>query len=247
MQETKINNIMKNYNFIVSQQEYNFILDLWRTLLLNYYAQEIDVQECKTQHPLNKSNADVKTKVNILNAYYSTRVEVKPMVKNIVNQDVDNDLKKGNLSVVAKIAYATPTRDNFSFATKYCALHEPDLFPIYDSLVWNFFSKLNRLGFFSKETKKKFANVNKNGSKAYNDYIDIYNEFINKSGIRPFFKNYREVDAYIWGAFQMYLLIEKKSKYTGIKPYEQFFRTFAATVLANLTSTAIWHILTQIF
>lgn len=243
---------MAKFNFQITQQEYDFILDTRKTLLLKYEAQEVDCLYCRNQHLANNTMSDVKPKVEILNAYYSTRLKVDSMAAHIAdlakNKQLDKRIKSKDKSVIYDIAHVDPNsnRDDFSFATKYCALVAPDDYPIIDSLVWKFFSKLNRLGFFDKATKKKFANVNKNGSAAYSDYVDIYDEFIDKSGIRPFCKNYREVDSYIWGAIEMYLLVEKKSKHTSISPVKNWMATFAATLLANLMSTAIWHILSQI-
>ena len=218
-------------------------------MLVNYEIQEVDCLQCKKEYPSNSNMSDVCAKVSILNSYYSTRVPVETMVENIVKQAsqnaLDNDLRCGKPEAVHKVACVN-THDNFSFATKYCALLRPDKYPIYDRLVWMFFTQLKNLDFFDKETNKKFANVNKKGSKAYGDYVEIYKEFIEKSGIKSFCKNYREVDAYIWGACEMYILLEKKSKHTSIKPGTQWLMAFSSSLLAKLTATVIWHILSLI-
>lgn len=237
------------YTFIITQQEYNFILQNRKTLLINYEIQEVDCQQCKKEHPSNSKKIDVHAKVSILNSFYSTRVTVDSMVDNIIKQATYNDLEKnlnsGKPEAVQKIAIVG-TKDNFSFATKYCALMQPDKYPIYDSLVWLFLTELKNKGFFSKVTMKKFAKVNKNRSRAYQEYVDIYDEFINKSGIKPFYKNYHEVDKFIWGACEMYIFLEKKSKHTSIKPGSQWLSSFSSSLLAQLTSTAIWNILSLI-
>ncbi len=235
------------YSFTVTKKEYVFILKMRQRLLVNYEVQEVDCTQCQLEHPANNIS-DIAAKVSILNAYYSTRVQVDPMVQNILklsyNENLENRIQDGDLSVVDAIA--NTTRKNFSFATKYCALIQPDKYPIYDSLVWKFFTKLNGIGFFDKTTKKKFAIVNKKGKDAYKYYVEIYNEFIDKSGLRSFFKNYREVDAYIWGACEMYRLLNQKSMRTSIYPWKQWLSAFSSSLLSQLLATAIWHVLTLI-
>lgn len=239
-----------DYQFQITQQEFDFICQTRKILLMQYAIQEIECEQCKIEYPSNQLQKDVRAKVSLLNANYSTRVSVDPMVGHItklaMEGNLDNKLQEGDLSVITKIANPTLNRDNFSFATKYCALLVPDKYPIFDSYVWKFLCQLNHLGFFDKVTKKKFANVNKSASKAYDDYVDIYNEFIDKSGIRPFFQNYRKVDEYIWGAIKIYLLLNKKSNYTKVSPATEWLKQFSTTTLENLASTAIWHIISQI-
>ncbi len=234
------------YNFIITQQEYNTVLQARKMLLQQYEANEYDCQQCKEMFPSSSKMEDVEKKVKLLNSYYSTRVEVQPMVDNIVrlakSKDLENRIMEGDLSVIQDIAQTN--RINFSFATKYCSLLQPDKFPIYDSYVWKFFYKLKELGFFSDATSKK---ITKQFRKNYCDYVDIYNEFIDKSGISSFYRNYREVDAFIWGACEMYLLLNKKSKFTNKKYYKDLFDDLFPTLLANLLSTAIWEILKLIF
>lgn len=237
---------MAKLNFKVTRQEYQFVLKTRQRILQLSEIQEIECQQCKNAHPANNQPDDVKEKVKILNTHYHTRVNEDSMTNQIMKYiSLDIDINSHKPCAVSMIA-STTNRDEFSFATKYCALLQPDYYPIFDRYVWKFFSQLNKLGFFDKATKKKFANVNKKGSAAYSDYIDIYNEFIKMSGIKPFYKNYREVDAYIWGAIRIYLFIEKKSKYSNISPAKQWLQTFSATLLANLMSTSIWAIISHI-
>ena len=237
------------YNFIVTKKEYDLIIQTRKQLLPNYEVQEVDCQLCKKSHPSNSKMDDVLAKVSILNAYYSTRLDSEKMAKHLIDLastcQLDARLSAGDPSVVRDIANIG-TREEFSFATKYCALLSPDKYPIYDKYVWLFFSKLRQLGFFAKSTNKKFANVNQKGCNAYADYVEIYNEFIDKSGIRPFVINYREVDAYIWGATKMYLLLDKKSKYTNMHPWATWLQAASASLVANLMATAIWEILSLI-
>lgn len=237
------------YKLLITQDEFNLIFNVARErLLLQYVLQEEDCQECAKLHPSNTDKEDVLAKVLILNSYYSTRVVVNNVVENILrvasNEDFEKRLANGDPTIVTKIAHAG--NDNFSFATKYCALLQPKKFPIYDSLVWKFFCKLNSLGFFDKATKKKFANVNKYGSNAYQDYLYIYKEFMDKSGISKFERDYRKVDHFIWGAIKIYLLLNKNPQCRPISPALKWLETFLPNLFTSLLASAIWHVISQI-
>ena len=238
---------MSKFNFKVTRKEYQLVLEARRQVLFLSEIQEMECQQCKNAHPANKIESDVREKVKILNKYFHTRVNEDDVTSHIVKNCniIDSDITNHLPRAVSLIAF-TGNRNEFSFATKYCALLQPDYYPIYDRYVWKFFLHLNKLGFFDKATEKKIANVNKNRSTAYSDYIYVYNEFIDKSGIKSFYKSYREVDKYIWGAIRMYLLIEKDIKYSNISPTKQWLQTFVARLLANLTTTAIWAIISHI-
>lgn len=237
------------YKLLITKEEYNlFLNDARNKLLLQYSYQELDCRRCVIEHPTNGCYEDVEAKVKLLNSYYSTRVIVEPMVQNILriasNSEFQNCLQNGNPRLVTEIANSS--RDNFSFATKYCALLAPDKYPIFDNLVWKFFCKLNELGFFDKETDSKFKNIKNSHSKAYADYLDIYKEFMDKSGISKYAKNYREVDTFLWGAIKVYLLLEKKSKHTNIYPVKEWLQQFLPDLLTSIIGSAIWHIISQI-
>lgn len=238
-----------SYQLLITQQEYKCFLKEARTkLLIDYLYQELDCRKCVEKFPSSTCPKDVEAKVRLLNSYYSTRVKVKPMVDNILKiankKDFQSRLINGDASLVTEMANSS--RDNFSFATKYCALIAPNLYPIFDSLVWKFFCKLNELGFFDKQTNKKFKNIKECRSKAYSDYIEIYKEFMDKSGISQFANNYREVDAFIWSAIKIYLLIEKKSNHTKICPVKEWLKIQFPNLLTSILASAIWNIISQI-
>lgn len=238
-----------SYKLLITKDEYDFFLNEVRNkLLMKYSYQELDCKQCVIEHPTNDCYADVEAKVKLLNTYYSTRVIVKPMVENILkiaaHVEFQNQLESGNPKLVSKIANSS--RDNFSFATKYCALLVPDKYPIYDNLVWKFFCKLNDLGFFDKTTNEKFRNIKKHHSEAYSDYLDIYREFLEKSGINKYAKSYREVDAFLWGAIKTYLLLDKDSNHTKIKPARVWLDKHLPDIVKGVIASAIWDIISQI-
>jgi len=84
---------------------------------------------------------EVGVKVAALNGLYGTGIlAVWDLAKHITNLDIDARLAEPriNANLVEEIAHFEikgKVRHNYSFATKYCSFHRPDLYPIYDSLV----------------------------------------------------------------------------------------------------------------
>ncbi len=104
--------------------------------------------------PANVEFSDVLLKVAALNATYSTQIRavsdrtptIYDVARHIVSLKIDEALQLGLLEIVEQIAAVSAKGNkhqyNFSFATKYCNWHRPDVYPIYDSRVdkylWQF-------------------------------------------------------------------------------------------------------------
>ena len=87
--------------------------------------------------PDNTDADGVLLKVVVINKLYSAGIyDVKKVALGISQiADLDTRLSHGEESVVEKVATAGNIRRFYSFATKYCSWHRPDLYPIYDSGV----------------------------------------------------------------------------------------------------------------
>lgn len=86
--------------------------------------------------PENTILEDVLIKCTTLNRLYSTNIfNIRAVAEHIHLLNIDERLHHGDLSLVESIAQATPKRRFYSFATKYCAMHQPGLYSIYDSNV----------------------------------------------------------------------------------------------------------------
>lgn len=186
----------------VKMDTYQIQEDLLQTLLKNY--------------PNHKNKSAVETKVKLLNLFYSTGIQATNMMaSNILSiKNIDELLKEGDFGLVAKIANLrinnNTARYNYSFATKYCAYHEPKKFPIYDSIVAMTFISFFEKGLLPKYkysrrkvsesnvfTKNEFAEKLKD----YEFFVEIYQYFMKLYDLEDF--TYREIDAYIWGAFKL--------------------------------------------
>lgn len=97
------------------------------------------LQDIFIRYSNNEVLEHVLIKVVLLNGLYNTNVyAVTEMAIHIRDLDIDTSLEEGSLEIVDQIARLTiggKTRRHYSFATKYCSWHRPDVFPIYDTLV----------------------------------------------------------------------------------------------------------------
>jgi len=87
--------------------------------------------------PFNTQIDIVSLKVRVLNLLYSTQIlGVYTVAAQIVKCDIDSRIDSGDPELVAAIAnvqFKGKNRCFYSFATKYCSWHRPELYPIYDS------------------------------------------------------------------------------------------------------------------
>ena len=140
-------------------------------------------------------NLEIKhilTKVVLLNGLYNTNVfAVVDMAYNIQEQSPDDLLRNGSAEVVDKIAHLTirgKTRRHYSFATKYCSWHYPEMYPIYDNLVerliWNYRKQFN----FEIFQRSDLVN--------YERYRNILRSFISYFSLQDF--TFKEIDRFLW-------------------------------------------------
>lgn len=145
----------------------------------NFYDSENYLAAIKLTKAFRKNDdyKNVFIKVNFINGAFKTTIgdtfgvakQVFEKVKNI-----DTRLKQGDTSLVDEIAlYKVPkskkVRNNFSFATKFCHCHKPDLFPINDKYVRNSLFEFNKHFKFSKFTKKSLLD--------YDNFLEVLADF----------------------------------------------------------------------
>lgn len=181
----------------------------------SYRIQE-DLLQCLVKcYPDHSNAAATDTKVKLLNLFYSTGIQAtNVMSQNILSiNEIDVRLHQGDLSLVPEIATLTfgdKERYNYSFATKYCALHQPKKFPIYDSIVAMTFVSLFEKGLLPKykysNRKSAIPNTYNKGDftrklKEYNFFVEVYDYFMEQFDLMDL--TYRQIDSYIWGAFKV--------------------------------------------
>ena len=106
--------------------------------IANNYS-DLTLRKLFTQlYPINTSIEAVLIKCATLNQLYSTHVlAITTMAEHILSiKDIDSRLTAGDITLIDEIAHIPTIKNKFlSFATKYCAMHQPKLFSIYDSNV----------------------------------------------------------------------------------------------------------------
>jgi len=92
-----------------------------------------------TLFPENIQLEHVLIKVVALNDLYRTGILATFQVaEHVFRLNIDQIIKEGKSEAVELIGHVhlgKGTRKNYSFATKYCAWHNPEVYPMYDSFV----------------------------------------------------------------------------------------------------------------
>jgi hypothetical protein len=109
------------------------------------------------QFPNNVELPHVLLKVVTLNGLYSTQIFAMQDVAHHIQEcgaEVDSAFTAGSAEIVDKIARVTikatgKVRNNYSFATKYCSWHNPDVFPIWDARVDRYLWRLQKQEHFA--------------------------------------------------------------------------------------------------
>lgn len=163
-----------------------------------YPRQEKLLKKLFSKLPNNKKLRNVLLKVSKLNCYYSTRIhDIYPVVQHIVNiTTFDERIRKSKPDAkLVKNLYWNRTSSGkkrlYSFATKYCSFHNPNVYPIFDRCVVDALSAINK--------KFNFADFTKTGlhkDKDYEEYCKIYKKFISRFKLKGL--TYKQIDHYLW-------------------------------------------------
>jgi hypothetical protein len=95
--------------------------------------------------PLNNHAEDIRTKVSAINdSEIIKHTQQENVITHILNLKIDDQLKKGDLSLVESIATFQANNQPFHllhFASVYCNFHKPDIFPIYSDQYHDFYKR----------------------------------------------------------------------------------------------------------
>lgn len=150
-------------------------------------------------YPNNTIVSEVLVKTSVLNHFYSTSIyAISALAKRITALNIDNDLQAGKIAVVDQIANLL-SRKNYSFASKYCANHNPNAYPINDSLVRGYLAQVIAKGNLHGYTGKKTP-LNARMKVDYPFYKEVYDAFMKQYHLTSL--GYRKVDWYIWTALK---------------------------------------------
>jgi len=168
-------------------------LRIWDSLE-NYVLQESSLKKLFTiTYPENSDIDDVLIKVCALNDFYSTNIfSPFTVAKHIVALDIDRRLADNDLKLVNDMAIVitgeNKTRNFYSFASKYCSHHKPEIYPIYDSFAEKILIHFNEM--------EQFHHFNKKDLKNYPDYKAVILMFQQHYGLTQY--SLKEIDKYLW-------------------------------------------------
>ena len=162
----------------------------WKNPQKSYQVHEKALDKLfHTLCPKNNDLSDILIKCSVLNEFYSTNVyHINDLAKHIKKLNIDARLMDGDISLVNEIAEVPGKPRYYSFATKYCSHHFPELFPIYDSnveLVLKYFRE-----------KDDFASFKNEDLKDYLKFVEIINAFRIRYELTQF--SYKKLDIYLW-------------------------------------------------
>lgn len=180
-----------------------------------YPVQEEVLQLLVERYRDNSDLDGVDLKVKTLNLFYSTGIRATNQLSEHIYRNrrkIDEALLAGDLKAVELIAKLElkggSKRNNYSFATKYCALHQPDKYPIYDSIVAEVFLELLERGHLKDYPYSRNGQPNTYSRKSlgelmrkYPEYVKLYDSFMRQYGLEGL--SYRKVDNYLWGAYKI--------------------------------------------
>ncbi len=140
----------------------------------------------------NKTIEDILIKVSIVNQFDSTNIlDIHTVANHILSLNIDERLSSNDFSLVEDIGHVTIKDKSiyfYSFATKYCAHHSPEIYPIYDSYV----SKI----LIHFKNQYQFTSFKVEELKNYQIFNDTIEAFINFFELNEYKKS--EIDRYLW-------------------------------------------------
>ena len=184
------------------------VLAVWKEWLGDRYAQSADrvlTAIFQSILPLNKEEDDIRVKCEVLNELYSTVIfDTATVARHISLANIDERLLRADITLVDAIKEVTFTsgrsRELYSFTTKYCHFHRPDIYPIFDRYVCEALWHINKEHEFSGLLTQKEC------MRTYTIFVRVLHDFCEHFGIKGL--SYKQVDKYLWSYGN--LLVSKK-------------------------------------
>lgn len=174
-------------------------INIWNGLE-NYVNQEkaLEMLFCEKCR-YNTDIRDVLIKCSALNDFYSTNIfDIHSVAKHIWKLNIDKRLVDGDLSLVkdiAKVKVGNPPKERtfYSFATKYCSHHQPEMYAIYDNYVGKLLMDFKKRG---EKQSKEFSIFKLSDLKKYDCFMKVICDFQKYYGLEQF--TVKQIDQYLW-------------------------------------------------
>lgn len=110
-----------------------------------YFVNDLRNLEFFKENPANSNATGIRMKLSALNdADLLANSITEEMIDHILKLNIDSRLQKGDLTVVEDIARLQARGKSFNllhFASAYCNLHRPNVFPIYSDQYHDFYRR----------------------------------------------------------------------------------------------------------
>jgi len=154
---------------------------------------EAAVDSVFKQWPKNGNVSEVLVKTIVLNRLYNTSILNERIVaRRIVELRIDDNLHNGEehelIAQLTPIDFGKKTRKLYSFATKYCAWHQPDRFQMFDSKV--------EAALLHYQSHFKFFDFRRDELRCYKTFMKIIKAFrdhFNLTDVSP-----KNLDKFLW-------------------------------------------------
>jgi len=162
----------------------------------SFFADQAIVKLFKS-FPANSKLEDILLKISVINDLYSTNIfGTFKMAKHILGLQIDNAINIGDPQIVNRIAigHGLCTKKNdtelnfYSFATKYCAWHNPDCYAIYDSFV----DKV----LISYRNQDNFSDFKNNDLRDFTSFMRIISDLKTHYQINDV--SLKDIDKFLW-------------------------------------------------
>ena len=127
-------------------KSFEITLNKYLEIFLNqemYFTEDIRCLDFFKAHPTNTDAMDIRTKISAINDREVHEGEfANDLVGHIQKLNIDSRLQKKDLSVVEEIAHLNVRGKSFhllAFASLYCSLHHPTVFPVYSEQHFQFY------------------------------------------------------------------------------------------------------------
>lgn len=186
-------------DYMPTVDEVKRYINIWNGLE-NYVNQEkaLEMLFCEKCR-YNTDIRDVLIKCSALNDFYSTNIfDIHSVAKHIWKLNIDKRLVDGDLSLVkdiAKVKVGNPPKERtfYSFATKYCSHHQPEMYAIYDNYVGKLLMDFKKRG---EKQSKEFSIFKLSDLKKYDCFMKVICDFQKYYGLEQF--TVKQIDQYLW-------------------------------------------------
>lgn len=201
IKQEKAKTAKSNNKYVVPKptiDEVKHWLSKWEKLE-DYVAQEKAIDKLFLgEFNSNDDLQNILIKCSVLNDFYSTNIfKIYPVAKHILELNVDERLRKNDMTLVddiAKVVISDTEKNFYSFASKYCSHHKPLEYPIYDSYVGKMLLHFKKVYHFYSFDKIDLKNYTK-----FKTILIKFREYFN---LEIF--NLKELDKYLWQAGKAY-------------------------------------------